>query len=118
MGAEAGVTFEVVPGITAGLAVPAYAGIPVTHRDFASSVLFVTGHSANQSNIDWGKVAKSVDTIVVFMGGRSLPTVVEKLLMHGRSPSTPAAVIQSGTASQQQTIVGKLSDIDQKAKDC
>ena len=116
--AEAGVTFEVVPGITAGLAVPAYAGIPVTHRDFASSVLFVTGHSANQSNIDWGKVAKSVDTIVVFMGGRSLPTVVEKLLMHGRSPSTPAAVIQAGTAAQQQTIVGKLSDIDQKAKDC
>ena len=116
--AEAGVTFEIVPGITAGLAVPAYAGIPVTHRDSASSVLFVTGHSANQSNIDWEKVAKGVDTIVVFMGVRSLPTVVEKLLMHGRSPSTPVAVIQFGTTSQQRTVVGKLSDIRQKAKDC
>ena len=115
---EAGVTFEIVPGITAGLAVPAYAGIPVTHRDSASSVLFVTGHSANQSNIDWEKVAKGVDTIVVFMGVRSLPTVVEKLLMHGRSPSTPVAVIQFGTTSQQRTVVGKLSDIRQKAKDC
>ena len=116
--AEAGVTFEIVPGITAGLAVPAYAGIPVTHRDSASSVLFVTGHSANQSNIDWEKVATGVDTIVVFMGVRSLPTVVEKLLMHGRSPSTPVAVIQFGTTSQQRTVVGKLSDIRQKAKDC
>ena len=116
--AEAGITFEIVPGITAGLAVPAYAGIPVTHRDSASSVLFVTGHSANQSNIDWEKVAKGVDTIVVFMGVRSLPTVVEKLLMHGRSPSTPVAVIQFGTTSQQRTVVGKLSDIRQKAKDC
>ena len=89
---EAGIPFEVVPGITSAIAASAYAGIPVTHRDYASSVAFVTGHSAAlhpDSNINWAQLATAVDTLVVYMGVAHLRQIVERLTAHGRDPQTP-----------------------------
>ena len=114
--ADAGIPFEIVPGVSSAVAVPAYAGIPLTHRKFASSFAVVTGHEAGkpQSSIDWSKLATSVDTLVILMGLSNLPIIVPKLLAHGRSPETPAALIRWGTTSEQQTIIGTLSDIAEK----
>ena len=112
---KANIEFEIVPGVTSGLAVPAYAGIPITDRNAASSVLFVAGHKADKSNIDWGIVANSVDTVVVFMGAKTIQSITESLLEHGRTPTTPVAVIRLGTTAQQETIVGCLNDIQQKS---
>ena len=112
----AGVPFEIVPGITAGLGVLAYAGIPVTHRGLSSSVTFVTGHeakrgSADGSGVDWDAVAGTGGTVVVYMGLSRIDAVAERLLAGGRSPETPAAVIESGTYPRQRTIVGTLGTI-------
>ena len=112
---QANIEFEIVPGITSGLAVPAYAGIPITDRNLASSVLFVAGHKADDSDINWKVLANSVDTIVIFMGARKIPNITSSLLKHGRSPATPVAVIRLGTTAQQETIVGSLNDIQQKS---
>jgi uroporphyrinogen III methyltransferase/synthase len=116
---EAGIPFEIVPGITSAIAASAYAGIPVTHRDYASSVAFVTGHSAAlrpDSNINWEGLATAVDTLVVYMGVAHLPQIVERLITHGRSPQTPVSLVRVGTTPQQQVIQGNLEDIVQKVE--
>ncbi|MDO8688243.1 MAG: uroporphyrinogen-III C-methyltransferase [Dehalococcoidales bacterium] len=108
------IPFEEVPGITSAVAVPAYAGIPVTHRGVASSFAVITGHEdpgkAN-SSINWAKLATGVDTLVFLMGLQNLPQIVEQLLKHGRLADTPVAVIKDGTRPEQKTVVGSLSDI-------
>ncbi len=116
--AEAGVPFEVVPGVTAGIAAPAYAGIPVTHRGLASSVAFVTGHedpTKESSDIAWDKLATGVGTLVFYMGVKNLSHIVEQLTSNGLAPETPAAVIQWGTAPQQLTATGTLANIAERA---
>ncbi len=115
--AEAGVPFEIIPGITSGYAAPAYAGIPVTHRDFSPSVAFITGHEDPQkeeSLVAWDKIATSIGTLVFFMGVRNLPEIVENLLRHGRSPETPIALIQWGTYPKQEVLSGTLATIVQQ----
>lgn len=117
---RAGVQFEVVPGITSALAVPAYAGIPVSHRDYASSVVIVTGHedpTKMESRVKWGKLATSVDTIVVLMGVERLESIVKSLLNGGRDPATSVAIIESGTTSDQRTTTGTINNIVQKARE-
>lgn len=116
--AEAGIEFEVVPGVTAATGVPAYAGIPLTHRDIVS-VLFLTGHedpSKPETSIDWESIARIKATLVFYMGVKTLPTIVEKLLSHGKSPLTPSAVIHWGTMPVQKTVAGGLKDIVELAR--
>jgi uroporphyrin-III C-methyltransferase len=115
--AEAGIPFEIVPGVSSAVAVPAYAGIPLTHRKLASSFAVVTGHEARKpnSNVNWAKLATAVDTLVILMGLTNLPIIVKKLIEHGRSPQTPVAVICSGTTSEQEVVVGTLTDIVEKS---
>ncbi|MEK7701701.1 MAG: uroporphyrinogen-III C-methyltransferase [candidate division NC10 bacterium] len=116
--AEAGIPFEVVPGVSAAVAVPAYAGIPVTHRGLASSFAVITGHeetSKSEPAVDWGRMATSVDTLVVLMAATTLPRIVPRLLAHGRPPETPVALIRWGTTEAQETITGTLADILDKA---
>ena len=118
--ADAGLNFEVVPGITSAIAVPAYAGIPLTHRDYTSTVAFITGHEdprKEKSDIEWEKLATGVGTLVLLMGVGNLPHIAESLMKHGRSPKTPVAVIRSGTVCEQKTIKGTLKDIARLAKD-
>lgn len=107
------IPFEVVPGVSSALAVPAYAGIPVTHRDFASSLAIITGHEADKgkSSIAWDKLATGTDTLVFLMGVGNLTSIVDRLIDNGREPSTPVALISKGTTPQQQTLVGTLEDI-------
>lgn len=116
---EAEIPFEIVPGITAGIAASAYAGIPVTHRGYASSVAFVTGHSAAlrpDSNINWEQLATAVDTLVVYMGVAHLRQIVERLIMHGRDPQTLVSLVRVGTTPQQQVVQGTLEDIVSKVE--
>ena len=116
---EAGIPFEVVPGITSAIAAAAYAGIPVTHRDYASSVAFVTGHSAalhSDSNINWELLTTAVDTLVVYMGVAHLRQITERLMTHGRNPKTPVSLVRVGTTPQQQVVQGTLDDIVQKVE--
>ena len=116
---EAGIPFEIVPGITSAIAAAAYAGIPVTHRDYASSVAFVTGHSAAlrpDSNINWAHLATAVDTLVVYMGVAHLRQIVERLTTHGRDPQTPVSLVRVGTTPQQHVVQGTLMDIVQKVE--
>lgn len=111
------VPFEVVPGVTSVSAVPAYAGIPITHREVASSFAVITGHKASERGeprISWDKLATGADTLVILMGMRNLATIVDQLIKHGRSPSTPVAVITQGTTSRQRCLVGTLQDIVDK----
>lgn len=116
--AEAGIPFEVVPGVSSAVAVPAYAGIPLTHRRLSSSFAVITGHECYkaESSIDWGRLATAVDTLVVLMGIKNLSKIVAELLAHGRSPETPVALIRWGTTEEQETIAGTLADIHDKAK--
>ena len=110
--------FEVVPGVTAATAVPAYAGIPVTHRGLASSLAIVTGHedpTKEESRVRWHELATSADTIVLLMGLENLPQIAEQLISHGKSPATPVALVQDGTTPRQRTVVGTLEDIAHKA---
>jgi uroporphyrinogen III methyltransferase/synthase len=110
----AGIAFEVVPGVTSALAVPAYAGIPVTHRGLASTFAVITGHEdpeKPESSIDWAKLATAVDTLVFLMGTKTLSEIVEKLVANGRAAETPVAVIRWGTTPEQRTVVGTLADI-------
>jgi uroporphyrinogen III methyltransferase / synthase len=112
--AEAGIAFEVVPGVSAAVAVPAYAGIPVTHRGLSSSFAVVTGHEAptkDHAAVDWGRLATSVDTLVVLMGAQSLPRIAAELIGHGRSPETPVALIRWGTTEAQEVVVSTLGRI-------
>jgi uroporphyrin-III C-methyltransferase len=116
--AAAGIPFEVVPGVSAAVAVPAYAGIPVTHRGLGSTFAVVTGHEDSDKGataVDWARLATAVDTLVVLMGARSLPRIVAELLAHWRSPATPAALIRWGTTEAQQVVIGTLGDIAERA---
>ena len=116
--ATAGLEFEVVPGVTSAVAVPAYAGIPVTHRTLASTVTFVTGHEDPDKSVttmEWPRLATVEGTLVFLMGMKNLPSIVEHLTREGKAPDTPVALIRWGTRSQQHTIVGTLGDIVQKA---
>jgi uroporphyrinogen III methyltransferase / synthase len=112
--AAAGVPFEVVPGVTAGVAAPAYAGIPVTHRDAASAVAFVTGHEAPEkpeSALDWDALARFPGTLVLYMGVKNLRVIAERLTAAGRDPHEPVAVVERGTQPGQRTIVDTLAGI-------
>ncbi|MFQ5960493.1 MAG: uroporphyrinogen-III C-methyltransferase [Candidatus Methylomirabilales bacterium] len=112
----AGIPFEVVPGVTSAIAVPAYAGIPLTHRDLASSVAFVAGRPAREGpGIDWRALA-GIGTVVFLMGVSRLTEIVESLVEHGRSPETPIALIRLGTWPVQETVTGTLHDIVQRAE--
>ena len=112
--AAAGVPFEVVPGVTAGVAAPAYAGIPVTHRDAASAVAFVTGHedpAKPDTALDWDALARFPGTLVFYMGIKNLPLIAERLTAAGRDPQEPVAVVERGTYAGQRTVVDTLSGI-------
>jgi uroporphyrinogen III methyltransferase/synthase len=112
--AGAGVEFEVVPGVTAGVAAPAYAGIPVTHRDDASAVAFVTGHEdpgKPESALDWGALAAFPGTLVLYMGVRNLEGIASALIEAGRPAGEPVAVVERGTQPGQRTVTGTLTDI-------
>lgn len=121
---EAGVPFEIVPGVSSAIAAPAYAGIPLTHRRYASSFAVITGHeesgeatSGGTTTHNWAKLATAVDTLVVLMGLKTLPHIVAQLLQHGRAPETPVALVRWGTRREQETVVGTLQDIVRKAKE-
>lgn len=111
---EAGIEVEVVPGITAGVAAPAYVGIPLTHRDQSSTVAFVTGHEAvgkYRPQVNWQALAQGAETLVVYMGLHNLASIILNLLAAGLSPETPVALIRWGTHPQQQTLIGQLGTI-------
>jgi uroporphyrinogen III methyltransferase / synthase len=117
---KAGISFEVVPGITSAIAVPGYAGIPLTHRDFTSTVAFITGHEdprKEQSSIAWDKIATGAGTLVFLMGVGNLPRIADRLMRHGRPPETPVAVIRNGTTAEQESIVSDLRHIAQVSRE-
>lgn len=116
--AEAGIAFEIVPGITSAIAAPAYAGIPLTHRKLASSFTVVTGSedpTKLDASVDWEVLAKSSDTLVVLMGQSNLRSIADALMKYGRAPETSVALVQWGTEPYQRTLVGTLSDIADRA---
>ncbi len=117
---SAGIPFEIVPGVTSAIAVPAYAGIPLTHRSHTASVAFITGHrkfDAEEADVDWEGLAKGVGTLVFLMGMKNLPNIVKELIKYGRPANTPAAVINWGTTPFHKSVVGTLEDIAQKVND-
>jgi uroporphyrinogen III methyltransferase / synthase len=116
--AQAGIAFEVVPGVTAAVAVPAYAGIPLTYRGAAGAVAFATAHETAEKEgggVAWEALARGANTLVLFMGVTHLDETVRRLVALGRAPSTPVAVIERGTTPRQKTVVGTLEDIAAKA---
>ena len=118
--AQAGVPFEVVPGVTSAIASPAYAGIPLTHRELASSFTVVSGSedpSKLESSIRWDMLARSGGTLVVLMGWAGLDKIADTLIKEGMEPSTPAALVQWGTEPYQRTVTGPLAEIAQRGKD-
>jgi uroporphyrinogen III methyltransferase/synthase len=117
---EAGVAWEVIPGVSSALAVPACAGIPVTHRDLASSLTVVTGHECegrDASRMRWDKLAGGADTLVFLMCFRNLENITFQLMEHGRTPETPAAAIQWGTCPQQRVLIGNLESISRQVRE-
>lgn len=115
----AGIRFEVVPGVTSAVAAPAYAGIPVTHRDHASMVTFITGHenpSKKESAIDWGLLARNPGTLVFLMGVKNLGRISESLISAGKPPDTPAAIVRWGTTPAQRSLKSTLATIPEEAK--
>jgi uroporphyrinogen III methyltransferase/synthase len=116
----AGVSFEVVPGVTSAVAAPAYAGIPLTHRLYSSSVIFITGHedpNKEKSVHNWSALANSASTLVFFMGVKNLSSITGNLLQAGMDNLTPAALVRWGTTCRQQTLTGTVADIATKAKE-
>ena len=114
------VPVEVVPGITSGIAAPAYAGIPLTHRDYSSSVTFVTGHECvgkYRPNVDWSAIAHGAETIVIYMGVQTLPIAVEELMAAGRAADTPVALIRWGTRPDAEELFGTLGDIVERVRE-
>jgi uroporphyrin-III C-methyltransferase len=114
---QANIAVEIIPGITAGVAAPAYAGIPVTHRHYSSSVTFVTGHEhagKYQPQVNWQAIAQSSDTIVIYMGIHNLPHILENLQQGGLVPETPIALIRWGTRPEQEELVGTFATIVQQ----
>jgi len=117
--AREGIPFEIVPGVTAGLSVPIAAGIPVTHRDHASSVAFVTGHRKDDyemRELDWEALAR-IDTLVFFMGVSKLPEIAQRLMAHGRGPETPAAVVQMAYWPGERVVAGPLKDLPELVRE-
>jgi len=117
---KAGISFEVVPGVTSATAAATYAGIPITHRDYTATVTFLTGHedpTKETSNIDWTKLATGVGTLVVYMGIKNLPIIVENLIKHGRDPKTPVAVVRWASTPEQRSVVGTLETITDIVRD-
>lgn len=115
--AEEGIEYEIIPGVTSGIAAPAYAGIPVTHRDHASSFAIVTAHGKadkKADNINWKALAEGIDTIAFYMGVGNLPHICDRLTYFGRRKETPVAVIQWGTTRNQVTVTGTLENIEEK----
>jgi uroporphyrinogen III methyltransferase/synthase len=115
----AGVPFEVVPGVTAAVGAAAYAGIPLTHRDFTASVTFVTGQEGknkSESDIDWDRLSLGDGTVVFYMGITSLRRNMQRMVEHGRSPHTPVALVRWATTASQQVLTGTLGDIADKAE--
>jgi len=113
------IPFEIVPGVTSAIAAPAYAGIPLTHRKFTSTLAFVTGHEdplKEESSIDWTALAKGIGTIVFLMGVKNLSYITNRLIDHGMNPDTPVALIRWGTTSRQTTVTGTLDTISERAK--
>ncbi len=112
-----GIAFEMVPGVTSAIATPEYAGIPLTHRDYASAVAIVTGHRAGDSGkpIKWDRLSSAVDTIVVLMGIESTEAIVKKLIDGGLDPNKPVAIVEQGTTKSQRTVIGKLNTIVEEA---
>jgi uroporphyrinogen III methyltransferase/synthase len=116
---EAGIPFEVVPGVTSAIAAPAYAGIPLTHRKFTATLSLVTGHEdpeKESSNIDWPAVSKS-GTLVFFMGVKNLPMIVDRLIACGKPQDTPVALVRWGTTPRQQTVTGTLETIVDRVRE-
>jgi uroporphyrin-III C-methyltransferase len=110
--ARAGVPVEIVPGVSAAVAVPARAGIPLTHRAVSSSFAVVTGHEAGATGgVNWARLATAVDTIVVLMGAARLPEIARRLVAYGRAGQTPVALIRAGTTPDEQTIVTNLAEV-------
>jgi uroporphyrinogen III methyltransferase/synthase len=117
--AQAGIPFEIVPGVTSAIAAPAYAGIPLTHRDYTSTVAFITGHedpTKEESKIAWDKISTGIGTLVFLMGVGNLTRIARELMKNGRPPETPVALIRWGTLPEQETILGKLSNIGEIAQ--
>ncbi|MFD2117159.1 uroporphyrinogen-III C-methyltransferase [Paenibacillus yanchengensis] len=112
------VSFEIIPGITSAISVAAFAGIPLTHRNFSSSVAFITGHT--QTGQDdarkWQALALGIDTLAIYMGVSNIAYIVQQLITHGKDPQTPAAVIYAGTTKQQQTLTGTLESLPSLVK--
>lgn len=117
---RAGIEVEVVPGITSGIAAPADAGIPVTHRQYSSSVTFVTGHETTEKyrpQVDWRSLAKASETIVIYMGVQNLPQIISELIAGGISPQTPIALIRWGTRPDRSELIGTLATIVQQIEE-
>ncbi|PRQ61245.1 uroporphyrinogen-III C-methyltransferase [Vibrio sp. V01_P9A10T6] len=113
---DAGVKFQVIPGITAAAGATAYAGIPLTHRDYAQSALFVTGHlKAENDDMDWSTLARANQTLVIYMGLMKSSYIQQQLIEHGRQANTPIAIIERGTQRSQKVFKGQLSDLSQLA---
>lgn len=113
---EHGVPFEVIPGITAAAGVAAFAGIPLTHRNYAQACVFVTGHLKDGSmNLDWPGLARRRQTVIIYMGLSGLPYLCEQLIAHGLPPDWPAAIVQQGTTPNQRTVTGTLTTLPELA---
>ena len=115
---EAGIVCSVIPGVTSGIAAPAYAGVPVTHRGVASSVAFITGNedsAKSETSIDWDGIARGADTLCFYMGVRNLPVIADRLMEAGRSADTPVALVRWGTMPNQEVLTGTLETIAERA---
>jgi uroporphyrin-III C-methyltransferase len=115
--ADAQIPFEIIPGISSAIAVPAYAGIPVTHREYTSSVTIVTGHEGRSASpaVNWEALAALGGTLVILMGVKALPHFTQKLITHGMDADLPAAIIQEGTTPRQRVVMGTLATIAERA---
>lgn len=113
--AAQGIAFEVVPGVTAASGVACYAGIPLTHRDYAQSCIFVTGHLKNgTADLDWPSLVRLNQTVVIYMGLGGLPEICRQMMAHGAAPNLPIAVVQDGSVATQTVVTGTLADMPER----